>query len=284
LNSGKNIFAGRKAMLVSMHKKEKAIAPALKKAFQIELLLAKNVNTDSFGTFSGEIERIHTHLEAARNKIKAARKLNPQMDLFIASEGSFFPHPDMPQITLENELIVLYDAKNSLEITASGNYIITQVFSEKAATLEEIIKIAENNNFPKYGIILKCDLQKNQPAVIKNITSLQTLKKEALRLLQNNNEIIVESDLRAHKNPQRMKNIAKTAQILVQNMQSFCPACGTPGFSIVKNIPGLPCAQCGFPTRQIRSNLKKCNVCNYELEINLPQSDADPMYCDNCNP
>ena len=50
-------FAGRSAVLVTMHGKEKAVAPAFGQVLGIKLVVTKGVGTDALGTFSGETAR-----------------------------------------------------------------------------------------------------------------------------------------------------------------------------------------------------------------------------------
>lgn len=38
--------------------------------------------------------------------------------LVISSEGSFFPHPNLPYLSCNRELILFYDKDNQIEIVA----------------------------------------------------------------------------------------------------------------------------------------------------------------------
>lgn len=52
------LFSGKRVLLASMHGKESAIGPVLEHRMGWKLELATDLNTDQFGTFSGEIARI----------------------------------------------------------------------------------------------------------------------------------------------------------------------------------------------------------------------------------
>ena len=106
----KNIFDGRKIVIATMHEKEKIIGPLLENTFGMIPVLAKHFNTDLYGTFSGDIQRQGSQLEAARRKAIAALTLM-DADLVVASEGSFGPHPSVPFFQSNLELIVLIDKK-----------------------------------------------------------------------------------------------------------------------------------------------------------------------------
>lgn len=268
-----------------MHKKEKAIAPVLSEAFNIQLAVATKINTDAFGSFSGEVERKLPPIEAARKKIQTAVEQYKDADLFIANEGSFFPHPDMPYINIENEVILLIDYKNKIEVKAAKNFIHTQSFSKHINSVKQALDIANKNSFPQNGIILKTPSNtQNKQSVYKDISNRSDLKKILKELLNRHKEIIIESDLRAHKNKQRMQHIAETTRLLVENMLSHCPKCKTPGFAVVKYLEGLPCASCGMPTRQIKAHIKKCEICQYEEQTEFTDRKADAGFCDYCNP
>jgi hypothetical protein len=97
--------------------------------------------------------------------------------------------------------------------------------------------------------------------------------------------VFVENDLRAHANPTRMAIIHKAAEDLARRMQSRCPHCGAPGFWSIERIPGLPCADCGAPTRVAKAEVLGCVRCTTrETRAVGGPGCADPAHCDECNP
>ncbi|MEN9703202.1 MAG: hypothetical protein RLZZ209_628 [Bacteroidota bacterium] len=84
---------GREIRIATMHGKEKVIGPALEKAYRMKYSVAA-LDTDLLGTFSGEVERVLTPLEAAREKCRLALEKN-DAEIAIASEGSFGSHPTL---------------------------------------------------------------------------------------------------------------------------------------------------------------------------------------------
>lgn len=110
-------FTGRKIVIATMHGKEAIIGPVLKSELGVDFIVPINFNTDAYGTFSGEIERVVDPAEAGRIKCMAACELTG-CDLAIASEGSFGPHPSMFFAPADDEILVLLDLKNNLEIKA----------------------------------------------------------------------------------------------------------------------------------------------------------------------
>ncbi len=89
-----------------MHGKERAIGPVLAQGLGLRVALAMGLNTDRFGTFSREIERTGSQLDAARAKIAAGFEYAPYARVGFASEGSFGPHPYIPFLDLGRELVL----------------------------------------------------------------------------------------------------------------------------------------------------------------------------------
>jgi hypothetical protein len=65
-----------------------------------------------------------------------------------------------------------------------------------------------------------------------------------------------------------------------------CPQCGSPGFEIRDINPGLPCDDCGTPTRSTLSRVHACWKCTYQEEKKFPlgKLTESPQFCDICNP
>lgn len=281
-------YRGRRALLATMHGKERAIAPVLYDELGLHVEPVQGLDTDQFGTFSGEITRRGSPLDAARAKIAAAFALAPEVTIGLASEGSFGPDPALPFFPLGSELVLLVDRETGVELTGTAidhnpnfNHVVV---SDVAAAIE----FAERSKFPEHGLIL-LGYHDGKPApqidLCKNITDMDALRETVEAILWNCARAFIQTDMRAHRNPTRMHAIADAARDLVRSFRSQCPACGYPGYGTVRMIPGLPCAWCGQPTRVIRAELLGCRTCGHREE--RPATDAEkaqPDLCDFCNP
>ncbi|MDI1366436.1 MAG: hypothetical protein PSX79_16525 [bacterium] len=89
--------------------KDRAIGPVLEQGLGLRVALAMGLNTDRFGTFSRDVERTGSQLDAARAKIAAGFEYAPYARVGVASEGSFGPHPQIPFLPLGRELVLLID-------------------------------------------------------------------------------------------------------------------------------------------------------------------------------
>ena len=276
-----NFFLGREILVASKHKKEKVIEPILKK-IELTCFVNSDIDTDMFGTFTGEIERVGNSLENAMKKVSLSNELTGHT-LILASEGSFSAHPMMPFVMANEEILLLKDYENNIEIISKFISLETNFSSTIVNNIDELLLFASKIKFPSHGIILK-GIDTNE--IFKGITEKAVLMEKYRILKKTNMTIVAESDMRAMYNPTRMKNIEKCAEKLVEKMLSLCPHCETPGFDIVELAKGLPCSWCGLPTKSIKSYKYKCQKCSYEKIVEFPfdKEEEDPQYCDYCNP
>jgi hypothetical protein len=193
-------FRNRTVLLVSMHQKEQAIAPPFEEAFGMQVFVSEGIDTDRLGTFSGEIPRAGTQLEAAQEKVRLGREKYPQAEIILASEGAFHPHPDSPFITINQELLLLHDFRLGLEISGSHGTLNNNAASLTSNSAHEILSFATRAGFPETGIILKTT---DSSIIHKNLLTPQELGAvaETLLGLAPGACIIAETDLRAHRNP-----------------------------------------------------------------------------------
>ena len=107
-------YGGEKVFFATKHSKETVLKPILAK-LGLECIRL-DVDTDRFGTFSGEVERVGSVRETLRLKTDAAAKLNPGARFFLASEGSFGPHPLIGFVSSDHEALLFIDTKLKTEI------------------------------------------------------------------------------------------------------------------------------------------------------------------------
>ncbi|WP_414565830.1 MULTISPECIES: DUF6671 family protein [unclassified Anabaena] len=283
-----SLFTNRIAVLATMHQKERAIAPILEADLGIQVIVLENFNTDVFGTFTREIQRPGTQIAAARLKAEKALELTDE-NLVIASEGSFAPHPSIPLISSNREIVIILDKKHNLEIIGEEFSLETNHNHIVVESVEQAFQFANKIGFPSHGLVVmfsespQCSQQ-----VIKGIITEEQLVEAVQFVLENSptGKAHLETDMRAMYNPTRMNNIAKATEDLVRKINSLCPKCSTPGFAITKKIPGLPCAICHSPTLLTLSVIYQCQKCGFSQEKPFPHASqyADPGQCMYCNP
>jgi uncharacterized protein with PIN domain len=267
-----------------MHGKEHAIAPQLTKELGVYCFVTDQLDTDQLGTFSGEINRIDSPLEAARKKCQMAMDI-ASVDLAIASEGSFGPHPSIPFIPAHEEFLLVTDTKNKWEFVVRKLESNTNYRQITLNSLEPLDAFLTQVKFPTHALIVKKS-EKDASVCVKGIHDKQVLLQTIEHFFSRFGQCTVETDMRAMHNETRMGVIETMTASLIQQMKTVCPACQVPGFRLQEKVRGLPCALCGKPTRSVKAEIYACQSCTYTE--NRPAGHKmlkeDPMYCDFCNP
>ncbi|HEX8576546.1 MAG TPA: DUF6671 family protein [Flavobacterium sp.] len=278
------MFQRRKLLIVTKHHKEQVIAPILEKELGVTCFVSDTIDTDTLGTFSGEIDRSEDALNTLRKKCMLGIQ-HHNVDLVVASEGSFGPHPSVFFAHADEELLMIIDTKNDLEIIAREISLDTNFNGSQVTSESRLTAFAEQAKFPSHALILKPS-ENNFSKIVKGITSIEELIQHFHKFVSEFGKAYVETDMRAMYNPTRMAVIATAAEKLVTTIKNCCPNCHTPGFSVNSVKSGLPCEICNFPTKSTLSFIYKCKKCLYESEEKFPHQKytEDPMYCDYCNP
>lgn len=280
----KEFFSGRKLVIATKHGKEKIIGPLLQSALGVEIIVPADLDTDQFGTFSGEIERPVDPIEAARMKCRLACE-QYQCSLAIASEGSFGPHPSMFFVPADDEIVVLIDTENNLEFKARSVSANTNFNGDLFTSWRKAEKFAEMVLFPSHGLIARNN-KEGVERLVKGIRTWTDLEQHVDNFLNDYGQVFLETDMRAMYNPTRMTVIEEATKKLIAQIIRTCPNCNTPGFEVVDVKDGLPCSLCGAPTRSTLAYVYGCQRCNFKKEELYPKGkkSEDPMYCDWCNP
>lgn len=276
--------AGRRVALLTQHGKQAVIAPVLEPGLGCVIEPVSGFDTDLLGTFTRDVPRPGSQLEAARRKARKGMEL-AGLGLGLASEGSFGPDPFTGLFTWNLELLVWIDDAQGVEVVgmAQGVARSSHQLTGEWSALEAF---ARREGFPGHQLVLRPDSE-HDPRLHKGIADWTDLRArfDEARAASTTGQVFVEHDLRAFANPTRMKLIGQAAQDLLQRLRSRCPACQAPGFWITERQPGLPCADCGMPTSSHRSEVWACVRCAHRAERpRTDRSTAEPRHCDHCNP
>ena len=285
-----DLYAGRLAALGTMHGKEAALAPPLQPLRQqLGLgLVVPALDTDRFGTFTGEIPRIGTMRDTAIGKARAAMAASG-LPLGLASEGSFGPHPSLIVVPAAKELLAFVDDERDLVVTETLVSLETNFSHILADRAHDAVAFLSRCGFPDHAVIVRASRPKDRTdMVFKGIR----VHDEVLRALDIckaaslDGKAQLETDMRAHMNPTRMRVLQQLAAQLSSRLSVACPACNSPGFGIVDQVRGLPCRDCGEATNLPKAEVHGCARCNYLEERPHPNwtVSADPKWCPVCNP
>ncbi len=279
-----DFFRNRKLLIATKHGKEAVIAPLLEQHLDVRCFTRTDLDTDSLGTFTGEIARHTDPVTTVRKKCHWALEQS-DCDLVVASEGSFGSHPSLYFLPADEEFLMLVDIKNNLEIVAKVLSTETNFDGAEVRTEAALLDFAEKAQFPSHALILR-PTQDSKDSIYKGLKRKEELLDTFHRLQQEFGSTHVETDMRAMNNPSRMRVIALAAKNLVEILHHSCPQCATPGFAVRETKKGLPCENCGLPTPSIKSVVYSCQKCGNQQEKMYPNGKEyeDPSYCNFCNP
>ena len=245
------------------------------------------VDTDQLGTFSGEVERQGDIKETLRLKIALGMKNVPNGRLFLASEGSFGPHPAyMGLVTANIECLLFYDRQLDIEILGE-HLCLSPVTGKKAiGPHEDFQAIFREFKFPSHGVIVHPE-DSFQP-IFKGLHD-EKLLMEAMNeafTVSRTGKVFIATDLRANHNPTRRESIYKAAEDLLVKLATRCPSCDLPGFAVARGVPGLPCEECGSASEAALAVESTCVKCDYTERKPRPdgKESIQAFECQYCNP
>ncbi len=281
--AGEGGYLGRSAAFLTQHGKEKIVAPVLEAALGCRVAHVTGFDTDRLGTFTRDIPRAGTQLEAVRKKARLGMEL-AGLPLGVASEGSFGPDPFVGMFSWNVEMIVWIDDTLGIEVVgmASGKTNFAHRLTPDWSEAEAFARAA---GFPEHGLVVR-PRHEDDLRIRKGIADWQALRAAFSWACgeADNGHAFLETDVRAHMNPTRMEVIAQAAQDLARKLCTPCPACGAPGFQLAERVPGLPCEDCGAATREARAEIHRCIGCGHQVTVERPEKAAPAGRCDGCNP
>lgn len=270
--------------LGTMHGKAAVIAPPLS-TLGIGVVVPEGLDTDRFGTFSGEVARAGTMEQAARAKARAAVAMTG-LPVGIASEGAYGPHPVVPFLALGQEMILWHEAATGREIVEVQRDDRPAYDHALLSGVDEVAGFLARIAFPDMAVVVAGEGAARPLA--KGLSDARAVERAvaAALALSDSGRAVVMTDMRAHLNPRRMAVIGELAARLAARLACPCPACGAPGWGRLRLEAGLPCGDCGTATGLVRDEILGCTACGAEAAQSFPGAPdwADPGHCPICNP
>ncbi len=276
--------------LATKHGKERAISRPLRAGLGFRIVVPENLDTDVLGTFSGEIERQGNPREAALAKARLGMK-ETGLAYGLANEGSFGPHPSSLFIPADYELLVFVDDASGFQVFEQILTTETNFAHTKISSFGELADFLPRIGFPSHAVIARPNSVgdgSEYQIIYKGLQSPEAVRQAVESCLDVSDDglVHVETDMRAHYNPKRMRVIRRLAVKLARRLQTECPSCLTPGFGIADRKLGLRCEMCGLPTHLACAEIHACPKCDFQKEFPLPNApqQADARFCQFCNP
>jgi hypothetical protein len=279
-------FHGSQLIFATNHGKAEAASEPFARILNATIT-PLSIDSDTLGTFTGEIERPGSMLDALRGKVLLARELTNERWVLV-SEGSFSSSDGFGLIVHGIEMLMLHDALTGAEIVEQHISYDTNYATATLTSSKELEPFLKRISFGSHALVLYPDglfLDGNVRKGITDRNEAATIVEQQLKASPKH-AVLAMSDMRAHRNPTRMAAIRSCCELLAQRLNTTCPSCESGGFGLVAAVPGLPCEECGAPTQRARAERHACPFCAHTLE--RPRSDgatfASAAECEWCNP
>ena len=288
VHAGTDAYRGRVIVFGTLHGKERQVAPVFADILGAQVIAPPGLDTDQFGTFTGDIPRTLSPLDAARAKARLAITATGR-PYALASEASYGPLPGIGWPG-HHEVLLFLDDTRDLEIMQGHRSLAIPGPALRATSHADIVEDLARAGWPGQAVIVRPAVPDAGRAtgadIVKGITDpdqlTQAITTAATR--STDGHALIEPDLRAHHNPTRREVLTQLGATLAARLATPCPACASPGYGRTGTRPGLPCADCGTPTDMACADLYSCAQCTYQHAQPRPETTTEPRWCPRCNP
>ena len=215
--TGPHLYQATPVAFLTQHGKETLLRSPLENALGCQLLHTDGYDTDLLGTFTDEIGRCGSQLEAARRKATIGMELL-HTSVGIGSEGAFGPDPFSGLSAWDIEVVVWLDRSRQLEVVGMAqDFAMNQ--QRTVHTVEALMQFAQEAGFPAHHLLVHPggaapgQVRKG----IRDTATLQAAFVEALAASPGQG-VVVANDLRAFCNPTRQAVIGRAAADLVHKL------------------------------------------------------------------
>ena len=275
-------YDGRTAVFATRHGKHQPVGEALA-GIGLTVTAPADLDTDRFGTFTGEVPRTLSPVDAARAKVRLAAAVTAH-PYVLASEASYAPLPlGLPG---HEELLLFTDTERGIEVIEIERVLTSLPAAVRVGHAAEAEAFLAACGFGAQAIIVRPAAGGRPADTHKGITTRRRFT-EALAAATRRSpdgRAVVEPDLRAMNNPTRQEVLRRLGRRLARRLATPCPDCGCPGFGRTGTRPGLSCAACGTGTPVIAADVHKCARCPHRTEVAREATVADPQWSPSCNP
>lgn len=272
-------YRGETIAVGTKHGKQDQLAPAFDAVLGAELRTPPEIDTDRFGTFSGEVARSGSAIDAARAKARLAMDLTG-LPYGLASEASYGPLAG--GWSGHEELLLFCDDRLGIEVLEGHRTLSVPGAAQQVRDWREV-RPSLLDGLPHQALIVRP--YRHGGPIAKGVTDTETLSAAISTASAHSPDGLaqVEPDLRAQHNPSRRRVLTALADKLARRLATECPACAAPGFGRVDAEAGLPCRICGTPTELVVNEFHGCAACGHRVSRAVGGG-ADPADCPQCNP
>lgn len=273
-------YRGEVIAFATMHGKELLARDAFRDVLGADVIAPAGLDTDAFGSFSGEVPRTRSPIDTARAKARLALTTSDAAAA-LASEGSF--RSDFGWLTRHQELLVFVDDARRIELVEAFTGPVDLPPARAVTSGKRAVAFAEAMGFPRQGVMVHADRAQGTE-VAKELRTPTALAAHVDRLAREGASVTITPDYRAHRSPARSEVIRRLCVRMAERLSTPCPACATPGYGRTDVRRGLPCSDCGEPTELPLADVHGCASCDATHLVPRVPPLAEPRWCDGCNP
>lgn len=276
-------YGGCEVAVGTRHGKERQLAPAFADVLGARLVVPPDLDTDRFGTFSAEVTRTLSAVEAVRAKARLGMRA-ANLPYGLASEASYGPLPGHGLFGHE-ELLLFVDDVRSFEVLEGYRTDASLAFSQRVRAVTELSP-SVIHSLDRQGLVVGPAAGGSPADIVKGIADEQTACAAIAAATGRSSDgfALVQADLRAHHNASRQEILIRLAQRMAHRLSTRCPRCRATGFGRVRALNGRPCRICATPTALAMGEVHACAVCGHGILIPSRAGKADPSACPTCNP
>lgn len=287
-------YLGQRVAFGTRHGKEHQVAGPFADILGATVLAPRDLDTDQFGTFTGDVRRLASPADTARAKAElGATALG--LSTALGSEASYGGLDGM-LVPVHEELLMFIDLDRNIEVIEGQRSITPLPGPRQARTMADLEPHLPRFGFPAQALVVRPGdgsidpLRQNRTIDPAHLSKGITDRTELTRALRSaasvseNGYALVEADLRADNNPTRQAVLRRLAHRLGLRLDTCCPTCACPGYGRITTLPGLPCRTCRHPTDLAQADVHACPTCPHTHTEPRPVTTADPASCPLCNP
>ncbi len=275
-------YAGAQMVIGTMHGKQHQVGPAFAALLGAEVIAPTGLDTDRFGTFTGDVER---SLPAAATAAAKAREamVATGIPYGLASEASY--NTRYGAFPVHEEILIFLDEIRGIEVLECDVGADETGCTQRVVTQDAAHTAARSFGFPHQGATVRTVDVAGVRVFGRGLTDLAGLSHAVRTALDSGTgPVWVGPDHRAHHNPSRRAVLRRLAGRLARRLATACPGCHSPGYGAVGERAGLPCRVCGTPTDLALGDVHGCPGCTHTTFVRRTETTADPGWCPMCNP
>lgn len=274
-----NPYRGATVVFATQHHKHEQAAAPFREHLGASVVSPDDIDTDQFGTFTGETPRTLSPRDTALAKAQLgiARTGHPYA---LASEATY--STSWPTAT-HHELLLFLDQERSITITENAIVPARSHDTIRLTDPNDAADAAERFGFPTTHAVVVA--YRGQTVLThKGIDSIPALTAAVAASWTADTDVLIGPDHRAHADPARQQVIASLADRMAIRLTRPCPWCAAPGWGSVAVVRGVPCATCGTPTGAVAADSFGCAACDAADQVPRGVPPVSAEWCDACNP